>query len=337
MNYDTRRRGKAGYLWFFALLLLIITTVGAACLLFRGNGAAETGATPSESPRSVAVTEIWGSTVYETVEELKTLESGGEVSDLIPAQVDGDRLLLGDLCLVSNDYACTFPEGLELASVYDRKNGSYNVRDTELYLAERIMEPLNHLAEDFFTATGNGDLLVCAGYRSREEQQSLWDNAMANHGEEYTRQYFSLPGSSEHHTGLAVDFSFYDVASGTAYDFDGAGDSAWMLENAWRYGFVQRYPEDKVSITGISGEAWHFRYVGLPHSAIMQAEGLCLEEYLDYLKNFPWDGDHLITQVDDTTYEIWYCSDRDIYVPRSGSYTLSGDNRGGCIVTAITG
>ncbi|MBT9716618.1 hypothetical protein GPK57_12150 [Anaerobutyricum hallii] len=58
----------------------------------------------------------------------------------------------------------------------------------------------------------------------------------------------------------------------------------WLDENAYKYGFVKRYPEDKTDITGISNEPWHYRYVGTTVAKIMKEENLCLEEYLEKYK-----------------------------------------------------
>lgn len=255
------------------------------------------------------------------------------VPELTLCEADKDTLALGELSLVSNAHPCTFPDGLDLVSVYESRNNSYSLRSTDIQLCRSVMGPLNQLCQAFRDATGNGDLLVCAGYRSRQEQQELWDNAMAAHGEAYTRQYFSQPGASEHHTGLAVDFSLYNTAEQWAYEFDGSEASDWMLENCWNFGFIQRYPSDKVDITGISEETWHFRYVGEPHAALMHQKGLCLEEYIALLQEYPWDGEHLTEAVNGMTYELWYCPEDSVYVPTRGDYTLSGDNQGGCIVT----
>ncbi len=54
----------------------------------------------------------------------------------------------------------------------------------------------------------------------------------------------------------------------------------WLDENAYKYGFVKRYPEDKTDITSINNEPWHYRYVGKDAARTMKQENLCLEEYL---------------------------------------------------------
>ena len=95
---------------------------------------------------------------------------------------------------------------------------------------------------------------------------------------ENARLTIQEPGHSEHHTGLAVDFN--DVSS----DFRNTEAYAWLQKNAAKYGFVERYPEDKVDITGIDYESWHYRYVGREHAEAMQSLNMCLEEYVLYLK-----------------------------------------------------
>ena len=82
------------------------------------------------------------------------------------------------------------------------------------------------------------------------------------------------PGTSEHELGLAVDIN-PDKTQGTGQElYD------WLLEHAWEYGFIKRYPADKVNITGISNEPWHYRYVGQDAARAITEQGLCLEEYL---------------------------------------------------------
>ena len=59
----------------------------------------------------------------------------------------------------------------------------------------------------------------------------------------------------------------------------------WLAENSWKYGFILRYPDDKIKITGIIYEPWHFRYVGETLAKDIYESSLCLEEYLTMLKN----------------------------------------------------
>ena len=143
----------------------------------------------------------------------------------------------------------------------------------------RIYEPLMQMFEA--ARSINLDRLpnVESGYRSMEKQQSLYDQKLSEflnggYSEEearaLTEKWVSMPGTSEHQLGIAVDIS------GEVYDI-----YAWLQENSWRYGFILRYPPDKTSITGVSGEEWHYRYVGVEAATEIHKNALCLEEYLE--------------------------------------------------------
>ena len=105
------------------------------------------------------------------------------------------------------------------------------------------------------------------------------------------------------------------------------------------YGFVERYPEGKEGITGIAAEPWHFRYVGIPHAAIMERHGFCLEEYIDYLSLFPADGRHLEIEIQNKSFEIFYQKlgpaepSVTLSLPSSLPFQVSGTNTGGFAVT----
>ena len=124
---------------------------------------------------------------------------------------------------------------------------------------------------------------VVSGYRSEEKQEDIFENKFASFREqgyskkearELTEQWVAEPGASEHETGLAVDIN---------PDRDKSGNEVyrWLSENAHKYGFIKRYPEDKTDITGISNEPWHYRYVGEKAAKEMKKKNLCLEEYIE--------------------------------------------------------
>ena len=190
------------------------------------------------------------------------------------------------------------------------------------------------LAACIRAAGGERDIVPVSGWRSRAEQQSIWDDTWAREGEAFTRRYVALPGCSEHQTGLAVDLG---KRSGDIDfirpDFPDSGACGAFRRLAADYGFIQRYRREKEAVTGIGAEPWHFRYVGVPHATAMAAEDLCLEEYVEYLKNFPFDGQHLLVNCASGQYEIWYCAGSAAYLPDQGEYTVSGNNTDGLIVT----
>lgn len=137
-------------------------------------------------------------------------------------------------------------------------------------------------------AQGETNWQVSAGYRSVEYQQKVFDEYVYDYRQQglsgsearnAASRYVAAPGCSEHHTGLAFDITI------PGESFSLTHQCQWLTENCWDYGFILRYTEDKESITGFGAEAWHFRYVGLPHSQVMRDNNWCLEEYVEFLKN----------------------------------------------------
>lgn len=238
----------------------------------------------------------------------------------------------GDLILVNRDNEFVFPDSADFTAVLDTKEKGYKVKDRTVLVDSRIMPSLNAMMADFFAATGNGDVTVVSGYRTREYQQMLLDREIAQSGEETAEKWVALPGASEHHTGLAIDFSIYHD-NGLSEEYDGTGDCQWIAENCWKYGFILRYPDSKKEMTGIYYEPWHFRWVGISHAIAVTKQQICMEEYIEYLKEFPYDGNHLLVSYENTEYEIWYEPGTQIHVPLQETYTVSGNNQDGCIVT----
>lgn len=247
---------------------------------------------------------------------------------------DGD-LHSGPLILVNNSCPYVFPEEQSLVNVLEAKNDSYFVRDSTVQLAPEAMDALNRMMADFAAQGGPRQVNVVAGHRTEEFQQHLFDQSAAANGLEHAQRYVAQPGGSEHHTGYAVDLALYYPDSGASGTFDGTGDYCWIAEHAPEYGFVLRYPGDKESVTGIGAESWHYRYVGLPHAPLMAELGLCLEEYIDFLRQYPCEEAHLYTEWEGQAYEIYFCGAEALYVPDSGTYALSGNNVDGFIVTIL--
>ena len=101
--------------------------------------------------------------------------------------------------------------------------------------------------------------------------------------EKITATMIAIPGTSEHHTGLAADI-VTPTHQTLDPEFADTDAGKWLQENAAEYGFILRYPEDKQDITEIIYESWHYRYVGVDHAMAIKENGLCLEEYLEILK-----------------------------------------------------
>lgn len=180
---------------------------------------------------------------------------------------------------------------------------------------------------------GIRDIVPVSGWRSQEEQQRIWDDTMAESGEAFTRQYVAVPGCSEHQTGLAIDLGraaqHIDFIR-PAFPYDGI--CGVFRRRAAQYGFIERYQQGKESITGIAHEPWHFRYVGAPHAQLLTEQGLCLEEYVDFLRQGPQSCVLENGQVVQVFYVPSTGAQTDIELP-DGCCQVSGDNVGGFIVT----
>ena len=123
-------------------------------------------------------------------------------------------------------------------------------------------------------------LMVSSSYRSYEEQEEVYNNYKNSSGERYADSIAARPGSSEHQTGLTLDiFSRTNTNRAT---FAGSAEADWLANNSYKYGFILRYPEDKVDITGYSYEAWHFRYVGEDIATYIYEHDITFEEYYAY-------------------------------------------------------
>ena len=125
------------------------------------------------------------------------------------------------------------------------------------------------------------DLVAFSGFRSYEYQTTLYNNYVNRDGKEAADRYSARPGHSEHQTGLAFDIgekSREDLWLTAEFGETPAGK--WLADNAYKYGFILRYPEGKEDVTGFMYEAWHFRYLGVEKATEVKQTGLTLEEYL---------------------------------------------------------
>ena len=180
---------------------------------------------------------------------------------------------------------------------------------------------------------GDQEIRPVSGWRSREEQQSIWDMTLAEEGTAFTRKYVAVPGCSEHQSGLAIDLGraakHIDFIR-PAFPYDGVCGA--FRRAAAGYGFVERYQKGTEEITGIAAEPWHFRYVGVPHARLMEENGLCLEEYVPFLRQ----GPRLCRLADGRAAQVFYvpCAGEETVLELpEGCCQVSGDNEGGFVVT----
>lgn len=126
--------------------------------------------------------------------------------------------------------------------------------------------------------------VVASAYRTTEKQQSLMDNKIRDYKSEgYSQQkaitkaeeWVAIPGTSEHQLGISVDINADGIHSAGHEVYE------WLNQNAYKFGFIRRYPPNKTEITGVINEPWHYRYVGVKAATEMYIRGVCLEEYLE--------------------------------------------------------
>ncbi|MBE6616993.1 MAG: hypothetical protein E7627_03470 [Ruminococcaceae bacterium] len=261
---------------------------------------------------------------------------------------------VGNQILVNYAHPYARVDTVNLTNVRANKDSDLQVSSINDALAPSAFAALDKMTADMREA-GCGDwLLLTSGYRDTTEQQQIWDRNLAQSGEEYTRMYVATPGHSEHHTGLAADLSFftYDYASIPVADHD---FGPWLWNNCADYGFILRYQADKTELTHTAYEAWHFRYIGVPHAYAVNALDYCYEEYIDYIRGYTATTKLFHVKSDRTTaavaaedanqvkdgWLIYYVpagegETTDILFPfEEGSveYEISGNNADGFIVT----
>jgi len=153
----------------------------------------------------------------------------------------------------------------ELVNLYQQRH-SFRLASSEIYLTRECYEAM----EKMFAAAEDADMngyTITSGYRDYNRQAEIYAESEPGYAQE--------PGASEHQTGLA-----FDVTVETSQGFESTPQYGWLMENAHKYGFIQRYPANKVEQTGIAYEPWHYRYVGEEAATKMKKSGLCLEEFI---------------------------------------------------------
>ncbi|KON87550.1 peptidase M15 [Sporosarcina globispora] len=140
--------------------------------------------------------------------------------------------------------------------------------------------------EKLFTGALNEgvELFAVSGYRSFTRQSQVFEAEVSRVGKEKAVQAVAIPGSSEHQTGLTMDISSRSANLELSEEFGETKEGKWLAENAYRYGFILRYPKGKEAITGYKYEPWHFRYVGTEAAKVIYEKKWTLEEYFDIVK-----------------------------------------------------
>ena len=180
--------------------------------------------------------------------------------------LNSNLILVNKYNYLTEDY---IPENLEEISIEYARSGMQLVSE-----AKEAFETLSQEAKkDGMT------IIAMSSYRSYDYQVNLYNNYVKSDGKDAADTYSARPGFSEHQTGLAVDIYNKELPYTS---FEKTKEFEWMQKNAYKYGFILRFPKDKVNITGYQYEAWHYRYVGKKAAKYIHDHNITLEEY--YIK-----------------------------------------------------
>ncbi|MBD8842397.1 M15 family metallopeptidase [Paenibacillus sp. CFBP 13594] len=156
---------------------------------------------------------------------------------------------------------------------------SFDEPHEKRHMRKEAAEALEKL---FAGAKADGiELRAVSGYRSYQRQVSIYNNNVKTKGQEYTDRVSSVPGRSEHQTGLAIDVSSPSVGNVLEEVFGTSKEGQWLAEHAAEYGYVIRYLQGEEDTTGYVYEPWHIRYIGTDLAPDVAKSGLTLEEYFD--------------------------------------------------------
>ena len=140
-------------------------------------------------------------------------------------------------------------------------------------LNDEALKSFIKMSDDCKSST-NYKLIIRSGYRDYQEQEKTYNSYLKTYGKKYTEDYVTHPGYSEHHTGLAVD-----IKAESSDVFASSKESKWVLDNAYKYGYILRYKKSDEDITGIKYESWHYRYVGNEIATYIHDHEMTFEEY----------------------------------------------------------
>ena len=202
---------------------------------------------------------------------------------LVLCQLIGDaysRLSVTHKITVSEEW------NLIVVNAWNELPEDYSVELTELSNGQKVDSRIYpYLQEMFDAARAEGVYpVVREGYRTEEEQQEILDDKIQTYinqgysqsrAERTAKEWVALPGTSEHQLGIAVDINADKSKCSNEEVY------AWLAENAYKYGFILRYPMGKQEITGTSYEPWHYRYVGVEAAKEIYERQICLEEYFE--------------------------------------------------------
>ena len=175
----------------------------------------------------------------------------------------------------SNGHSITVKDGITYIDGILIANKTYSLPSTYNPggITDEVMSAFNKMAADAKSVGLN--IFIASGFRSYDIQTTLYNNYVARDGKTEADTYSARPGHSEHQSGLAFDLNLVDES------FENTNEGKWLNSNAYRFGFILRYPKGKTNETGYIYESWHYRYVGeeLATKLYNNGDWITLEKY----------------------------------------------------------
>lgn len=232
-------------------------------------------------------------------------------------QVSSSTVNTGSLILVDATHAMTGTP--EVTAFQDFTYAHIRLPRRDLVISNTTIDPIVKMFAAYYAVAGVEDLMVYS---------TTTDPAVANYG-------LNIP---ERVTGLSIDLGLLNESGGYHVPYSADAAHLWVAQHASDYGYVERFPAGKESITGQQAMPWHYRYVGVPHATYMAENSLCLEEYLTLMQSHKWEDSHIKVNANGTEYEIYYVpvttgsNITKIPYPIGTEPMISGDNMGGFVV-----
>ena len=253
-------------------------------------------------------------------------DAGNIDANFVEETVTAKDLHSGNLILVNKDNEYIFDDNPAVVS-FPTTGRPYGLKNGNLKVNPIALSAFNDMMKDAYKNITGCNIVVMTSYRSPEEQTALNNGTPA--------------GYSDFHTGMSLELKEADTwaainAATVAEKYQ------WIYDNAHKYGFIVRYPDDTEdkkfsNLTGVSDYGQVFRYVGVAHATYIKSNNLCLEEYLELLRTtYTYDNPLSIKGADGKSYQVYYAAadeNSQIMVSSKYGYEISGDNMNGYIVT----
>ncbi len=275
----------------------IMTTILASLLLFSGciNTDKEEGTT-----KPIDVSDVDQTSIGSYLNTEYQYNTNVDVSSLTTNLSDEYLILANKSSPLGSNYEPAQLTTLTCATTYKMKLESRAAKALYAMIAE-------------MNAAGVKDVIVTSAYRTyarqvqlyndyvQEEMTYISENAYRVFSQEYIKMnyldkgiyglsledahtvvqsYSALPGQSEHQTGLCIDFITSDMGGELTEAFENTAAFAWLSQNAYKFGFILRYPKGKEDITDYTYEPWHYRFVGREAATDIYVGQMTLEQYL---------------------------------------------------------